>query len=371
MATSLAPAIGNSKGNSFDSAENENDRDRLGISSEAVDKKENFNERLAFYKKPIKKNNCKLEFDVTDTPQEIRRQRILYYQRKNRDASFNAGRKFLQNVLNSDNEEAMEESVELPEEALEDMEIDVSKKKKYKIRKDYARMFMLSEWMLEVPQDFAENWYMVPCPVGKRVLLVAQKGLTRLYTRKGIEIAVLRTYLPGGNHKRCHNSFTILDCIWIPNKKECYVLDVLAWSNQELINCDTDFRFYWLKSQIEEHPELQTIRKGVNDCSVIQLPYLSCDQPFYDCLQNGLLFYHKQIPYTNGRTPLVTWLKVYMLPEVLNIHIPEELEEKPASYVDFETHVLKVIRDEKIRLQNRQKRNEQLDNSLSELEDME
>lgn len=84
----------------------------------------------------------------------------------------------MQNILNSDNEEAMEEAVEeVTIEALEDMDVDSYKKNKYKIRKDYARMFMLSEWMLEVPQDFAENWYMVPCPVGKRVLLVAQKVL--------------------------------------------------------------------------------------------------------------------------------------------------------------------------------------------------
>lgn len=204
---------------------------------------------------------------------------------------------------------------------------------------------------------------------------------------------MFKTYLPGGNHKQYHNNFTILDCIWIPNKQQCYVLDVLAWSNQELINCEvirlqslsytytnltilakfykfffqTDFRFYWLKSKIEEHPELQTIRKGVNDCSIIPLLYVTCDQPFYDCLQNmcktfsidGLLFYHKQIPYTNGRTPLVAWLKAYMLPEVLNMLVPEELEEKPAGYIDFETHVLKVIQAEKNRLQNRQKRNEQ------------
>lgn len=80
MATSVAPAI--SKGSSFDSVESENDRDTLCNSFETVDKKENFSERSVFYKKPIKKNNCRLEVDFNDTPQEIRRQRILYYQRK-------------------------------------------------------------------------------------------------------------------------------------------------------------------------------------------------------------------------------------------------------------------------------------------------
>ena len=76
----------------------------------------------------------------------------------------------MENVLNSENEEEME-----AEEEPEEMEIDQIRKKMYKSRKDYARMFMLSEWMFEVPQDFGDEWIMVPCPAGQRVLLVANK----------------------------------------------------------------------------------------------------------------------------------------------------------------------------------------------------
>ena len=32
---------------------------------------------------------------------------------------------------------------------------------------------MLSEWMVEVPEDLEENWLMVACPWGKRCLIVA------------------------------------------------------------------------------------------------------------------------------------------------------------------------------------------------------
>lgn len=32
-----------------------------------------------------------------------------------------------------------------------------------------------SEWLLEKPQDFAENWLMVPCPKGVRMLVIAYK----------------------------------------------------------------------------------------------------------------------------------------------------------------------------------------------------
>lgn len=38
---------------------------------------------------------------------------------------------------------------------------------------------MLSEWMVDIPDDFPSEWLMKPCPVGKRNLIVAaQVSLT-------------------------------------------------------------------------------------------------------------------------------------------------------------------------------------------------
>ena len=37
---------------------------------------------------------------------------------------------------------------------------------------------------------------------------------------------------------------------------------------------------------------------------------------------DGLMFYHKKTAYTAGETPLVGWLKPFMVPEVLGISIP-------------------------------------------------
>ncbi len=34
---------------------------------------------------------------------------------------------------------------------------------------------MLSEWLVEVPEDIAEEWIMRICPVGKRCLVVANR----------------------------------------------------------------------------------------------------------------------------------------------------------------------------------------------------
>ena len=38
---------------------------------------------------------------------------------------------------------------------------------------EYKEVLMLSEWMIEKPYDFDEDWYVVPCPKGIRTLLVA------------------------------------------------------------------------------------------------------------------------------------------------------------------------------------------------------
>ena len=36
-----------------------------------------------------------------------------------------------------------------------------------------------------------------------------------------------------------------------------------------------------------------------------------------------MLFFHKRTHYTCGRTPLVGWLKPYMLPEILGLPVPD------------------------------------------------
>lgn len=46
---------------------------------------------------------------------------------------------------------------------------------KIKVPRTYQDQIMLSEWLLEVPNDFSTSWLAVPCPVGKRCLLVASK----------------------------------------------------------------------------------------------------------------------------------------------------------------------------------------------------
>ncbi|XP_076220917.1 snurportin-1 [Nomia melanderi] len=304
-----------------------------------TNEKGNGNPRAIFYKKPIKKDNYNLDIDNIDTPQELRRQRLLQFQKKCRDNTFNIGRGILEQVFNSE------------DELEEDMEIDESDRRRHcssKRYKCYANQLMMSEWLLDVPQDFVEKWIIVPCPEGKRTLVVACKGVTKAYNKRGNRLGKFYSALPGGNPSGHRGSCTIIDCIWMKQQKTYYVLDVLAWSNQSLMDCDTEFRFFWLKSQLQEIKELQERNVNINTFPILPLPNITCNSDVSSELASlsnlhpldGLLFYHRDGQYTKGRTPLVTWLKPFMLTEVLGIFIPAPLDEKPDGYIDFKYYIL-------------------------------
>ncbi|KAI4498930.1 hypothetical protein M0802_006105 [Mischocyttarus mexicanus] len=299
------------------------------------------NARSIFYKKPINKYNWKLEVDNIWSPQEIRRQELLEIQRKNRNNTFNAGRDELE-IFKSDDENE------------EHMEIEHNNKRwrKYERCKHYANQFMLSEWMFETPKDILEKWIMVPCPEGKRTLLIAHKHVTKAFDKRGNRIGQFQSLLPGGNYSENKNHCTILDCLWIASRKMYYVLDVLAWSNICVLNCDTDFRFFWLKSKFEEIEGLENGDNDNNKYPMLLLPHIKFDCDLQSSLEDlfklapldGLLFYHREGLYTKGQTPLVTWLKSFMLPEMLGISLPSPFDEKPDGYIDARHYILSFMK---------------------------
>lgn len=52
----------------------------------------------------------------------------------------------------------------------------------HKASPTYNNVLMMSEWMIEKPQDFEENWFVVPCPKGVRMLLVANRVSNKIKT---------------------------------------------------------------------------------------------------------------------------------------------------------------------------------------------
>lgn len=245
--------------------------------------------------------------------------------------------------------------------------------------KPYRNQLQLSEWLLEKPDDL-QNWYLVPCPKGMRCLLIAHKGRTEVYSKNGYFMEAFRSRMPGDFTNR--QSTTILDCIFIKETLEYYVLDCLAYADQDMISCEAEFRFYWINSKIDDE-QLSQIDKN-NEFSFRKCQKYNCGDDFaveaclskYPMWENsqpaldGLLFYHKESSYVHGKTPLVGWLYPFMVPDVMNFSFVNAsyISEKPDDYTDYLTYIRKF--DEEIALKRRQRgqRNGAKGRSLSQMD---
>ncbi|GJQ79013.1 hypothetical protein Trydic_g174 [Trypoxylus dichotomus] len=237
--------------------------------------------------------------------------------------------------------------------------INITKRPK-RTRKNYSRKLMLSEWLSEVPDDLEESWLFKICPVGVRNIVVAHKGITKVYNRKGQMKAIFHSNLPGGNHLSQPNSFTLLDCIYRNNEKAYYVLDVMVWNSCSLLHCSTEFRFFFIKNKLLENTELNS---EPNKFYFINVPYHEALLPTVENeLANsysindvelpvdGVLFYHKYSTYVSGLTPLVGWLKPYMIPEKLKIPVHDvHMTKKPTEYTNLEGYLETINRKYKKR----------------------
>ncbi|XP_011638087.1 snurportin-1 [Pogonomyrmex barbatus] len=298
--------------------------------------------RRTFYKNRIKWDNIKLELD-DNTPQEKRRKLLLEYQKKYRDEAINATRGILQEIQSYDLAENEIEEIEM-NEMVEELPSQLPKESR-------INQMMLSEWMLEIPQDLTENWIMVPCPVGHRTRLVSRMGVTMAYSRKGVLCSVFPSALPGGNPDTALRHSAIVDCIWIKSRKLFYILDVLYWSQLPFMSCEAEFRFFWIHNKFQEIPEFKERNTDTNRYPILSLPNIYCNLDLSLALTNldnelypldGFLFYHRKALYSFGNTPLVTWLKPFMLSEALGISVSPSFNKKPDDYINFEDHIQKI-----------------------------
>ena len=106
---------------------------------------------------------------------------------------------------------------------------------------EHEHQLMLSEWFQAAPPDFDTSWRMVVCPMGKRSLVIAKSGVTKVYTRKGVHINTFQSGIPGGN-RRCYSGITVLDAIFCRDQSTYFVLDVMVWNGHALQECETEFR---------------------------------------------------------------------------------------------------------------------------------
>jgi len=276
--------------------------------------------------------------------QEQRRQRLLDHQKAKRDDLVNHARALAMGDFDEENDCEEEEE-----------EMDTSGEiRQRRLRKTYKNQLMLSEWLVEVPVDLEENWLLLLCPEGRRNFVVAANGSTKVYSKSGKQVKSFPSNLPGGNRNqgRSRNKYTILDCIYSESNGIFYILDMMCWDGFQYYDCDTEFRLSWVQQKFIENQELR-VRSRINPYSFQPLPVYQCTNqsitnalnspmPFNDRL-DGLLVYHRQVHYMPGKTPLVGWIKGYMVPELLDIQVCEDLmEQRPADYSGMKTYLKKT-----------------------------
>jgi len=220
----------------------------------------------------------------------------------------------------------------------------------YRRPSKYRDFIMLSEWLVDIPDNFATDYYAMPTPVGKRCLVVADGGKSLLFGRNGKLLERFISVLPGGSRDTSNKGYAILDVIVNYENDTIYIVDMVAWRNQSHIQCETEFRFEWLKARLEESDVDVSVTSANNQYKFQRVPVYPCDNaslarmmelPFsFEVALDGVMFYHRQGHYTHGQTPLVGWLKPFMFGEILGVPVPEKFQsERPSEYTNLSQHI--------------------------------
>ena len=265
--------------------------------------------------------------------QETRRKRLLEEQRSRRESSVDYARRIAEGEEQNGDEGPDEMDDDEGTEAGEAAGQGKERKKKKSHSNPYRNQLMLSEWMVDVPADLEQNWMVVVCPIGKRSLVVASKGVTCAYSRTGQLLNRFPSYLPGGCKKhQSSNTYTLLDCVYHEASHTYYILDVMCWRAHPVYDSDLEFRLFWMKSKMEEDNSRCTVISKVNPFRFVPLDYcLSTRDALNRILSSawplevdGLLFLHRSSHYLRRRSPLAVWLKPHMVPEVLGVQVSAE-----------------------------------------------
>ncbi|VDK43455.1 unnamed protein product [Anisakis simplex] len=208
-----------------------------------------------------------------------------------------------------------------------------TKHHKLSARSRYANELMLSEWLVDIPTTLSTDWICLPCPVGRRALVVASNGVTSAYSKSGYLINQFSSYLPGGN-RSSHTHYTLLDCVYSAKQSTFYCLDMITWKDSTVADSDFECRLFLLNSRISENENFNEISKQF-PYRFVCLPSCRCHRSSIEQLMksstdfefelDGVLFYYAGALYRPGQSPLVGWLKPWMLPEILSVSIPDAL----------------------------------------------
>eukprot|EP00127_Corallochytrium_limacisporum_P006369 Clim_evm80s225 gene=Clim_evmTU80s225 len=212
--------------------------------------------------------------------------------------------------------------------AVSELPVESDRRTKGHWNNPWAYQIMLSDWLVEVPDDFETAWDAYMCPVGKRCLVRAGGGHTSAYTRHGRNIMHFQSKLPGGlsRQKRTPRDYVLLDCVWDEERRTFYVLDVMVWKELDFYDSDRSFRCFWISSKIKELNLTERVKQ--DQCCFLPLHSFACTSrglqellsAQFEYGRDGILFYHHDCDYTpNIRNPLTAFLEPKMCEKVLGI----------------------------------------------------
>lgn len=124
---------------------------------------------------------------------------------------------------------------------------------------------------------------MVACPVGKRVLVVASRGVTSAYNKGGSLVNQFQSPLPGGSSGSRgklasliqYLGYTILDCLL--TTQTLYCVDVLCWNEVPQTESPFSFRRFFINSRLEDNPQFAKASKRFR-YRFLSLPACLCAQ---------------------------------------------------------------------------------------------
>ncbi|KAF9366812.1 hypothetical protein BGX34_006081 [Mortierella sp. NVP85] len=135
-------------------------------------------------------------------------------------------------------------------------------RKKRKDRNPFRDQLMIPEAMTDIPADLDTNYYLVPLPTGHRCFVISADGKTTARLPSGqLLVSAFESCLPAGSPQYRGNrrtDYCILDCVYSSVTRTFWTLDIMCWRGHPVYECETEFRFWWLRGKLAEIESLQS-----------------------------------------------------------------------------------------------------------------
>eukprot|EP00049_Salpingoeca_infusionum_P002737 m.59279 g.59279 ORF g.59279 m.59279 type:complete len:370 (-) comp11763_c0_seq2:610-1719(-) len=171
----------------------------------------------------------------------------------------------------------------------------------------HANQLMQPEHLEQVPEDAASEWFAIVCPKGERLLVIAAKGVTRVYSESGKCLRRLSSNLPGGSRSTGrYQDNCALDVIYVEADQTYHVVDMLLWQGLNILDNSASFRSFWIQSKWAEEPDLHEacddelatgrfIPLSPIDCTREALVSAMQEQTSY--VKAGVLLFHNEVSH--------------------------------------------------------------------------